>query len=126
MAYNDFNMHQHEATSRTPAMQSMLQRLLHVHMPSHRPTCSVNSLSYSTTLCENIEMCTKCAVHCSSLSHVCESETRVCMTGRVAVQRSLGQGNMMMGLRHSFSQAHTLEATANIGQPPLPECDDGT
>ena len=41
----------------------------------------------------------------------------VCVTGRVAVQRRLGQANMTLGLRHVSSPRHTVEATANIGQP---------
>ncbi len=31
--------------------------------------------------------------------------------------RSLGQNSMVLGLRHALSAFHTLEATANIGQP---------
>lgn len=43
------------------------------------------------------------------------AKTTAVIGGRVTVQRNLGQGNMMMGLRHAFSHLHSVEATANIG-----------
>ena len=36
-------------------------------------------------------------------------------TGRVTVQRNLGEYNGMLGLRHAFSHLHHVEATANLG-----------
>ena len=59
---------------------------------------------------------------CSSSSPSSQAKGDECVAGRVAVMRNLGQNSMVLGLRHALSAFHTLEATANIGQPRCRHC----